>query len=72
MSREVTEGRGHMVSGDMGDLDRTLPGRARQRDKTDVFADESQTLNEIAMQVKIDNVMYLETLKLWRNATFIL
>lgn len=41
-----------MVTGDMGDLDRTLPGRARQRDKTDVFADESQTLNEIAMQAE--------------------
>jgi len=40
------------MRGDMGDLDRTLPGRARQRDKTDVFADESQALDEIAKQAE--------------------
>jgi len=36
----------------MGDLDRTVGGRARQRDKTDVFADESQALDEIAKQAE--------------------
>jgi len=43
----------------MGDVDRSgvpgvpgVPGRARQRDKTDVFADESQALDEIAKQAE--------------------
>ena len=40
---------GHM-RGDMGDM-ASPQGRGRQRDRTDVFADESQALDEIAKQV---------------------
>ena len=41
---------GHM-RGDMGDM-ASPQGRGRQRDRTDVFADESQALDEIAKQVR--------------------
>ena len=35
--------------------DMDLERRARQRDKTDVFADESEALDQIAKQVNIMN-----------------
>ena len=39
------------MRGDMGDM-ASPQGRGRQRDRTDVFADESQALDEIAKQVR--------------------
>ena len=45
---------GHM-RGDMGDM-ASPQGRGRQRDRTDVFADESQALDEIAKQVRELNI----------------
>ena len=47
---------GHM-RGDMGDM-ASPQGRGRQRDRTDVFADESQALDEIAKQVR-SNLSFL-------------
>ena len=41
------------MRGDMGDM-ASPQGRGRQRDRTDVFADESQALDEIAKQVSGD------------------
>ena len=40
------------MRGDMGDM-ASPQGRGRQRDRTDVFADESQALDEIAKQVRV-------------------
>ena len=51
---------GHM-RGDMGDM-ASPQGRGRQRDRTDVFADESQALDEIAKQVKTQGILKL---KIW-------
>ena len=42
------------MRGDMGDM-ASPQGRGRQRDRTDVFADESQALDEIAKQVRVLN-----------------
>jgi len=39
------------MRGDMGDM-ASPQGRGRQRDRTDVFADESQALDEIAKQAE--------------------
>ena len=43
------------------DLER-MPGRARQRDKTDVFADESEALDQIAKQVSYSSAPLFSSL----------
>ena len=53
------ENRSRMIRDNFHKL-RTLPGRGRQRDKTDVFADESGALDEIAKQVSsISNSQFI-------------
>ena len=55
------------MRGDMGDM-ASPQGRGRQRDRTDVFADESQALDEIAKQVRRNPV----SVKMYEGMIFLM